>query len=254
MGQTVGVLSLRSVSSRKLGPGIPAFPRWKTPDEEQPHDIWYDNIHSDPCCIELDRDLSRIRRCLRLTDGETTRRLDRHLSYQHSGDERHRILLSLPWFHAGHWRWHRIAGGTGGCDLRAVQPATCRRLALDLRSSGHDCPLSKCLRIDRAAFPESAGTEGISSYAIRGAIPGRAARRLRAVSCAYHFRSDQVPQFVTRIHRLRRLHRQEARAADRSRDDERLLKRSVSACNLMLLSAAPAYWFLCQRNLCNLRI
>ena len=64
--------------------------------------------------------------------------------------ERDRLLLSVSWFHPGHWRRHNFAAGAGSCDLRALPASTRRSLALDLRRWRCDFTLFQCLRSRRA--------------------------------------------------------------------------------------------------------
>ena len=56
-----------------------------------------------------------------------------------------------------------------------------------------DCPLSECVCLDRAGFPEGAGAEGDGADAVRAALFGRATRLSGALRRTWNCRSDQIP-------------------------------------------------------------
>jgi hypothetical protein len=72
----------------------------------------------------------------------------------HHGDERDRLLFSVPWFYACSWSWGHVPVGVGSCDLRALPASTRGRLALDLRRHGCDRALSERVCRGRADLPE----------------------------------------------------------------------------------------------------
>lgn len=94
----------------------------------------YTIIHTN----QSDRNLYRHCGCIWNARQSSTRRLDEMVSHHSSRDNDHRILLPVPWIHAGDRSRDYLAAFSRADDLCALPEASRRRMALGLRDwCGH---------------------------------------------------------------------------------------------------------------------
>ena len=65
-------------------------------------------------------------------------------------------FFPFPWRYTRNYCWHYLVTLAGSGNLCPILSKICRGVAMDLRGYCDDCPLSECVRFDRAALSESA--------------------------------------------------------------------------------------------------
>src|ERR1700704_1233329 len=116
------------------------------------HDLWHVDTDFRTRFVDLNWHPRGLDRYGWVAHLETIQGLDGTLYLDHGGDQRERILVSVPPLFAITRNRHHLSGRAFGCYLCPLWFEPCRGMAADLRRHRNDFALPECVRFDFPTF------------------------------------------------------------------------------------------------------